>query len=125
MKQTRTLFIKLFLLVALLTSAKAYATEFVSEVKVVGGSSNEVNTLTNTLVAQGWKRINYDLNTNAGGNYIFLFYKTVENTDGEYHDNYITDFYIKSEARDVDDELTYEGRTYHLAPYDGGEVFKH
>lgn len=121
MKQARTLITSLILLVTLLTEAKAYATDYITDVMVIGGTKNETNDLKTTLTAQGWTVINQDLNAGVGGDYIFLLYKSESNTDG-FNWGYITDFYICND-RNAPDEIEHNERTYHLVPYDGGEYF--
>ena len=101
----------------------AHAAAFVSEVKLIGGDSSETTTLKNTLTSQGWTFINNDLNARAGGDYIYLLYKTGDSNVGANH-SFITDFYISDEGGTADDSHTLNGRTYYLVPYDGGDHFK-
>ena len=51
-----------------------------------------------------------------------LLYKTENSSDGENH-GYITGFYLKYGADNVNDELIFEGRTYHLVECRGGDHF--
>ena len=122
MKHTRTLLISLFLLVTLLTGAKAYATDYISDVMVIGGSKTETNNLKTTLTEQGWTVIEQDLNADAGGDYIYLLYK-IESSNYYLNWGYITDFYISNSTGTVSDEITHDGRTYHLVSYNGGTDF--
>jgi hypothetical protein len=122
MKHTRTFLISLFLLVTLLTGAKAYATDYISDVMVIGGTKNEMNNLKPTLQAQGWTVIDQDLNAGASGDYIYLLYKTESNTNS-INWGYITDFYISNSIGTAPDTLTHNGHTYHLVSYDGGTDF--
>ena len=98
---------------------------YIKDVMLIGGTGDEVNTLKTTLTAQGWKVINHDLNAGCGSSsdYIYLLYKSENSTDG-YNYGYITDFYISNATGTPPDDLTYEGRTYHLVPFDGGSHFK-
>ena len=98
---------------------------FINDVMLIGGTGDEVNTLKATLTAQGWTVIDNDLNAGCGSSsdYIYLLYKSVYSPDGYNHD-YITDFYISNATGTPPDELTYDGRTYHLVTYDGGNHFK-
>ena len=123
MKQIHTLFIKLFLLVVLLTGAKAYATEYIKEVRLVGGDKSTVTSWTNYYNSSGYTRIEKDLNKGAGGDYIYLFYKTENSSDGENR-GYITGFYLKYGADNVNDELIFQGRTYHLVTCKGDDHFE-
>ena len=98
---------------------------YIKDVMLIGGTEDEVNTLKTTLTAQGWKVINRDLNAGCGegSDYIYLLYKSENSTDG-YNYGYITDFYISNATGTPPDDLTYDGRTYHLVPFDGGSHFK-
>ena len=118
----RTAQLALTLLLMLFTSFTASATDFITDVMVIGGTAEEVTNKTTYLQSQGWTRIEYDLNTGAGGDYIYLLYKKENNTDGANH-GYITDFYIKQGTWPIPDELTNDTRTYHIVTYDGGEHF--
>ena len=133
MRTKKTLTTKLVLtaVLILLTTATARATDFITEVMVIGNSDEtQVNNLWYDLVGkggnpgQGWTGVNYDLNHGAGGDYIYLLYKTASNTDGLNFGEFITDFYIKMGADNVNSTLTHDGRTYHLVPYDGSDHFK-
>ena len=106
-----------------LAAAPARAITFIKDVMLIGGTKSETTALKTSLVADGWTFIDYDLNKGASGDYIYLLYKGEEGADG-LNRGYITGFYIKSGASDVNSELTYGGRTYHLTPYDGGSHFK-
>ena len=100
------------------------AMQFITDVMVVGtkGQSN-IESLISQYKDQGWTPIDKDLNAGAGGDYIYLLYKSEYNTDCLNH-GYITDFYIHgSGEKDNKDELTYQGRTYKLVTYKGGDKF--
>ena len=95
--------------------------EYVTEVKVVGGTESEVDKVAATLKKEdGWVRLDKDLNDNAGGDYIYLFYKTASRKDPK--GDYITDLFIR-EGNDVQ-AFTLNGRTYYRANYAGGDHFK-
>ncbi len=102
-----------------------HATDYIKEVMVVGGSSSEVNNLRITLEAQGWTRINKDLNDRCGASsdYIYLFYRAESNNDG-VNRGYITDFYISNATGTVSSTVTHDGRTYHLVSCDGSNYFR-
>ena len=100
------------------------AMQFITDVMVVGtkGQSN-IESLISQYKDQGWTPIDKDLNAGAGGDYIYLLYKSEYNTDCLNH-GYITDFYIHGSGdKDNKDELTYQGRTYKLVDYKGGDKF--
>ena len=68
----------------MLTGLKAQATEYVTDVMVIGAySSSEVSSLASTYQAQGWKLIDYDLNKGCGysSHDIYLLYKTGTNVE--------------------------------------------
>ena len=81
-------------LAVLFTTLTAGATNFITEVKLIGTKEkSDKETLIATAKNQGWSVIDNDLNAGAGGDYIYLLYKEEENYDGLNH-GYITDFYI-------------------------------
>ncbi len=100
----------------------ARATTFVKDVMLIGGTRAETTTLKNSLTAQGWTFIDYDLNSGASGDYVYLLYKAEENTDG-VNRGYVTDFYLR-EGKGPPASLAYDGRQYNIVPYDGGEWFE-
>ena len=111
------------LLALLLSTTAASATTFIKDIKLIGGTRAETTELKNSLTAQGWTFIDYDLNKGCGeeSDFIYLLYKAEENTDG-VNWGYITDFYIR-EGKEPPSSLTYNGRQYNKAGYDGGEWF--
>ncbi|MBO4800596.1 MAG: fibronectin type III domain-containing protein [Bacteroidaceae bacterium] len=97
------------------------AEQLMGDVRLIGGSKGEVNTLKGTLTEEGWTLVDMDLNKGCGSSsdYIYLLYQpTDELGDG----NFITDFYI-SDADDVDPTIEHDGRTYYLVTCDGGDHF--
>ncbi len=72
------------LLALLLSTTTASATTFIKDVKLIGGTKSETTALKNTLTAQGWTFIDYDLNMGCGeeSDFVYLLYKAEENTDG-------------------------------------------
>lgn len=71
----------LLLLVALLATTSVWAEDFISSVKVIGGSKSVVNNLKDTYTSQGWTVVDKDLNDGCGSSsdYIYLLYKTASN----------------------------------------------
>ena len=118
----RPLRIVLTLLVALLPMVTLGQTVGIKEVMVIGGTENQVNTLKTSLTGQGWTVIGKDLNAGAGGDYIYLLYKS-ESNDYGLNLGYITDFYISTQTGTAPDTRTVNGRTYTLVPYQGGSDF--
>ena len=94
-------------------------TRFITDVMLIGGSkSSEANSLKSSYESQGWTVIDQDLNRSAGGYYIFLLYKTGNESDA------ITDFYLKvADSSDHPETLSHNGRTYHLTPGGGNDEF--
>ena len=101
---------------------KAQATEYVTDVMVIGAySSSEVSSLASTYQADGWTRIDYDLNKGCGysSHYIYLLYKTGTNVADA-----ISDLYLWcSDTNTSEDSFTLNGRTYTRANRDGDEGF--
>jgi hypothetical protein len=115
----------MMVLAVLLTALTAGATEFITDVKLIGyKNKTQFDNLQDKLEKDGWTAINKDLNADAGGDYIHLLYKSEANNDGLNH-GYITDFYILgSKSGSVDEEVTYQGRTYHLVSFEGSTEFE-
>ena len=118
----RNLMLAALAAVAVSVALPVRATSYIKDVMVIGGTKDEVNSLKSSLTAQGWQVIDYDLNKGAGGDYIYLLYKSEERKDG-HNNGFVTDFFINNSS-EYTDEDTYNGRTYHLVPYDGGTHFK-
>ena len=115
MNRLATLLLSLFFFpLAVLAAGKA---EYISEVKLIGGSSDEVSSLKSTAQRQGWTVIESNLNAGAGGDVIYLCYKTTTGSD------YITDLYLSSSANPVASSITVNGRSYKLCPNEGGSHF--
>lgn len=107
------------LLFIFLTASSAWATQFINEVKLIGGTKSDILTQIVTYINQGWTIIDNDLNENAGGDYILLMYKTDGYNDG-FNYGSITGFYISNEYHT---SYVYNGRTYYPVPCAGGNDF--
>ena len=107
----------------MLTGLKAQATEYVTDVMVIGAySSSEVSSLASTYQAQGWRLIDYDLNKGCGysSHDIYLLYKTGTNVEEA-----ITDLYLwSSDTNTSEDSFILNGRTYRRATCDGDDDFE-
>ena len=117
----RFLSTRLLLVIAVLMPFTSWAQQqFFTDVTLLGGSRSETDALKDQYRAMGYTVISKDLNASAGGDYIYLAYKTntLSNTA-----TFITDFYLKS-GSDVPNSLVHNGRTYRLALYEGGTLFK-
>ena len=112
------------MLISFVGGQKAMADDwpaYVTDVVVIGGSSSEVEACYNNYTSQGYNVIRWDLNSGAGGDYIWLGYKT--GSRASTNGGYITDFIISNSSTPHETE-TFGGVTYNLAPRDGGSYFK-
>ena len=101
------------------------ATQFIQDVKLIGGTKAEVAAALLPHIKQGWSCIDKDLNDGAGGDYICLLYKKDSYGDG-FNYGSITGFYIYSwngADKTPPDTKTIGGRTYYLVPCAGGADF--
>ena len=105
----------MLLLLAVLTTTTAQATDYISDVLIIGTSSSPSTPV-------GYTKINQDLNAGCGSKsyYIYLFYKKVSNPTSS--SQVITDF-ILFKGHDHPDSFDYNGRTYYLADYEGDSEF--
>lgn len=111
---------------ALLATTTVWAEDYyITDVMVIGGSKSEVDFLKVSYMAQGWTVINQDLNAGCGSSsdYIYLLYKSASETNAAAS-AFITDFVISTLAGTIPDNLTHNGRSYTLVPYDGSDYFK-
>ena len=117
----------LALSLTLLCSLTVRATEYVTDVMLIGGgSSAELDSLKLAYTDQDWTAVNYDLNGGIswGGNVqgILLLYKTTSSTGSS--GTPITDFYLQNKLASVTpDTLMHFGRAYALAPNAGNIRF--
>ena len=111
------------LLMFAFSAASAWATNYITEVKLIGGSKSTVETLKSTYTSQGWSVVNKDLNAGCGSesDYVYLLYKT-DSSNG-INCGYITDFYI-TDIKSPNSTLSANGRNYQIVPCDGDEHFK-
>ena len=108
----------LTLLLMLTMALTASADNFVTDVMVIGGTQAETNSLKAYYQNQGWTVVNQDLNAGAGGDYIYLLYKT--GSDADTNATFITYFtwtYFYTE------EYARPNGTYYPVAYDGGSQF--
>ena len=113
------------LLMLLFTAVTAWAeTTYISEVMLIGGTQDEVNTLKDTYTDKGWIVIDQDLNAGCGSgtDYIYLLYKPGSTASPNH--TFITQFYISNASGNAPDTRDYDGRHYKLVSYDGGDHFK-
>ena len=102
--------------------------EYISEVKLIGGTQTETNTLKAQYEGQGWTVVDYDLNKGCGSNsdFIFLIYKKASRNST--NQGYITDFYVTyhsnaSEVTNLSTTVNHNYKEYTLCPYEGGDNF--
>ena len=114
----------LTLLVAVMAILTAGATEFITDVMLIGGTEQEVTIKKALLIKEGWKVINQDLNAGCGkkSDYIYLLYKTADNSVTP-NLTFITGFYISNE-KNYSGSYYFNRNRYYLVPYDGGDHFK-
>ena len=93
-------------------------TKFITDIVLIGGTYDEMQVKIATLVNNGWKLINSNLNDGVGGDYIYLLYKSDYVNSG-----YITDFYLSNKTGTVPENITFNNRNYTLAPCEGGTHF--
>ena len=124
----KTLRRSLFLLLALLffaPGAWAQSPDFITDVVVLGHSNSiQLQTLELTQYStQGWTVINHNLNAGCtSGDFIHLLYKKQSSLGSS--STPITDFYILAgNSSNAPNQLTHEGRTYTIVPYDGSTNF--
>ena len=114
------------LLVTVLTTSSAWATKYIQDVMLVGGTKGNVLAKLITYTRQGWSVIEKDLNDGCGEDtdYIHLIYKEDSYGDG-FNYGSITGFYIYSRTDSTlpPDTQTVGGRTYHLVPCAGDADF--
>jgi cold shock CspA family protein len=100
------------------SSGKSTVGKAISEVKLIGGSSSEIGSLKSNAERKGWTVIESNLNAGAGGDVIYLCYKT--SRDGDY----ITGLYLSSAGNSgLANSITVGGKRYTLCPYEGGGHF--
>ncbi len=109
-------------LIAALTVQTAWADDYpayITDVMVIGGDGSTVDSKWATYQSQGYKKVDFDLNSNAGGDYVYVLYKTGSrnNTDG----GYITDLVVSTTDAS---SVTYNGTTYTRVAHDGSDHFK-
>ncbi len=106
----------MMLLLSVFTTLSAWAVEwpsYITDVILVGGTSDEVSTAKSAHSGYTW--CSMDLNERAGGDYIYLGYKTGyrASTNG----GYITDFIvIDAEGTNPASTVTYNGAPITAAP---------
>ena len=118
----RSIRVVLTLVFAFFIASTAWADswpEYITDLKVIGGSESDVNNLTSSLRSKGWTRIEQDLNKGAGGDYVYLFYKKGSRNDP--NGGYITDLTIRTSNVNNFKE---NGRTYSRVAHDGNDHFK-
>ena len=98
--------------------------QYITDVKLIGGSQSEVNSLANNYALKGWLVNEQNLNEGAGGDVIYLLYKM--GSVASANQSFITDIYLPtvSKSEDTPGSLDYGDRHYTLASYDGSSNFK-
>ena len=116
--QLRSVRIGLALILTLFAAASSWATDYITDVMVLGGDKSTISQMKSDYEQKGWIFIDDDLNDGAGGDYVHVLYKK----SSSYSSNVITDIIIKTGEHP--DSYIFNGRTYYRAPHDGSEYFK-
>ena len=116
--QLRSVRIGIALILTLLAAASSWATDYITDVMVIGGDKATISQMKSDYEKDGWTFIDDDLNDGAGGDYVHVLYKK----SSSYSSNVITDIIIKTGEHP--DSYIFNGRTYYRAPHDGSEHFK-
>ncbi len=125
MKNLTTSFARaaMLLLLAVFTTTPAQATDYITDVIVLGHTTSEgIAALCTSYQNQGYTIILSELNSGLNNKpCIYLGYKTTSNpTAGSV----ITDFYIRGASSNVSSPtLTYNGHTYNIAQFAGDTGF--
>ena len=112
----------MMLLVMMLSVLTTWADDYpayITDVMVIGGDGSTVDSKWATYQSQGYKKVDFDLNSDAGGDYVYVLYKTGSrnSTDG----GYITDLVVSTTDAS---SVTYNGTTYTRVAHDGSDHFK-
>ncbi len=118
----RRLPVAIAVLLLAMTAQTAWADDYpayITDVMVIGGDGSTVNSKWATYQSQGYKKVDFDLNSGAGGDYVYVLYKTGSrnSTDG----GYITDLVVSTTDAS---SVTYNGTTYTRVAHDGSDHFK-
>ena len=118
----RTAMLLLATLLLTMTAQTAWADDYpayITDVMVIGGDASTVDSKWATYQSQGYKKVDFDLNSDAGGDYVYVLYKTGSrnSTDG----GYITDLVVSTTDAS---SVTYNGTTYTRVAHDGSDHFK-
>lgn len=100
-------------------------TQYINQLRLVGDYDELIGPDIELNQDDGWSVVDYNLNQGAGGQYIYLLYKTGTVDDPDHAP--ITDFYIKStkDKSDHPDAVSYNNRTYHrISSYIGSSSFE-
>lgn len=112
----------MMLLVMMLSVLTAWADSYpayITDVMVIGGDASTVDSKWATYQSQGYKKVDFDLNSGASGDYVYVLYKTGSrnSTDG----GYVTDLVVSTTDAS---SVTYNGTTYTRVAHDGSDHFK-
>ena len=105
----------LFLFVALFAFTQGvWAETFITDVMIISGNQSQTDGYKTQYQNEGWTIIDNDLNAGAGGNFIYLLYKTNESSGSS--GTAVTGFYLKTGNDDHPNTITQDGHTYSLVP---------
>jgi len=119
----RSIRVVLTLIFAFFIASTAWADswpEYITDVRLIGGSKDDVDKTWSKYSAMGWSRINYDLNKGAGGDYIYLIYEVGSRSD--IRDGYIVDMIVVETEKWLN--FVWDGnRGYYPVQCDGSSNF--
>lgn len=93
-------------IVALMAGQSAGAATYIKDVMLIGGSSNEVNSLSATYQNQGWTVINQNLNAGCGSSSDVIYLLCKYDTSNGANFGYISDLYISTDSGTAPDSRT-------------------
>ena len=91
-----------------------WAQTFITDVMIISGNQSQTDGYKTQYQSEGWTVIDNDLNAGAGGNFIYLLYKTNESSGSS--GSAVTGFYLKTGNDDHPNTITHDGHTYSLVP---------
>ncbi len=110
--------LSLFVVMLVASLSVVHAEKYVTDVVVIGcENSGQIANLHSEWERKGYTILDYDLNKDAGGWFVYLAYKADENADPEKE--YITDLAVKDVAN-PSSSYVWNGKTYYLCKHNDG-----
>ena len=115
----------MLLLLAVFTTTTARATDYFTDLMLIGGSESEIATLKSQYQSQGWSVIDYDLNLGCSStcDHTYLLYKTQSSNGINFA--FISNLYLRNDVgnRPPESFRGNDGYTYYRIQYDGSTRF--